>query len=89
MQANGDNKTQLTNRRASASDPAFSPNGKKIAFASERSGNGDIYTMSANVTDKKQLTTSKKDELIRPGRPAAAKLPSHIAVAMATLTSTS
>jgi tol-pal system beta propeller repeat protein TolB len=62
MKPNGDNKTQLTNDRTYADYPAFSPNGKRIAFASTRSGNGDIYTMSANGTDKKRVTTSESGE---------------------------
>jgi Tol biopolymer transport system component len=59
MNANGDNKTQLTNNRDRDGEPAFSANGKKIAFMSDRSGGGDIYTMSANGTDKKRGTTSE------------------------------
>jgi TolB protein len=57
MNANGDNKTQLTNNRVSDFDPAFSPNGKKIAFASG-SESLDIFTMSATGTNKKKVTTS-------------------------------
>ena len=56
MKANGDNKTALTTSRADDYAPAFSPNGRKIAF--ER--NGDIYTMSANGTNKKNVTSSAK-----------------------------
>jgi Tol biopolymer transport system component len=59
MKANGDNKTKLTNNRVSDGNPAFSPNGKKIAFESLRDGNLDIYTMNANGTDKKRVTRSK------------------------------
>ena len=64
MKANGDDKTQLTNtRKISDSDPAFSPNGKKIAFWSTRGGNSaDIFTMSANGTDQKRVTSSESSE---------------------------
>jgi TolB protein len=55
MKPNGDNKTNLTNNRANDGGPAFSPNGRKIAF----SRSGIIFTMSPNGTDKKRVTTSK------------------------------
>jgi len=62
MKANGDNKTQLTTSRTFNNHPAFSPNGKMIAFTSDRSGNGDIYTMSANGTHQKRVTRSNGEE---------------------------
>ena len=64
MNANGDNKSKLTNNDPHVYDidPVFSANGRKIAFASERSGNGDIYTMSANGTDLKRVTTDESRE---------------------------
>jgi TolB protein len=59
VNANGDNKTQLTNNRADDHHPAFSPNGKKIAFVSHRSGGlWSISTMSANGTDIERVTTT-------------------------------
>src|SRR5215471_2761656 len=36
--------------------PAFSPDGKKIAFESNRSGNFEIYTMDTNGSHIRQLT---------------------------------
>jgi Tol biopolymer transport system component len=36
--------------------PAFSPDGKQIAFESNRSGNFDIYTMNIDATSLKRLT---------------------------------
>jgi TolB protein len=58
MKANGDNKTRLTNSRNFDGSPAFSANGKKIAFESDQ----DIYTMSATGTDKKNVTRSNNVE---------------------------
>jgi TolB protein len=58
MKPNGDNKTRLTNSRNFDGSPAFSPNGKKIAFESDQ----DIYTMSATGTDKKNVTRSNNVE---------------------------
>src|SRR3954447_21705795 len=36
-------------------DPAFSPDGTRIAFASTRTGGGDIYVMNADGTGIVQL----------------------------------
>jgi len=37
--------------------PAWSPDGRRIAFAAERDGNTDIYTMNTDGTDERRLTT--------------------------------
>jgi Tol biopolymer transport system component len=58
MNANGNDKSQLTNNRTHDSDPAFSPTGRKIAF----NHNGDIFTMRANGTHKKRVTTSESPD---------------------------
>jgi TolB protein len=62
MKANGDNKTQLTDNQAFNANPAFSPNGKKIAFQSPRNGKQDIFTMNANGTHQKRVTRSRKHD---------------------------
>ncbi len=38
--------------------PAWSPDGKRIAFYSERDGNGEIYVMSAEGSGVTRLTNS-------------------------------
>jgi Tol biopolymer transport system component len=53
---NGDNQTNLTNNPTHDYDPAFSPDGSKIAFTSERDGKRDIYVMDADGTDLVNLT---------------------------------
>jgi TolB protein len=58
MKANGDNKTRLTKSKNFDGSPAFSPDGKKIAFGSDQ----DIFTMSANGTNKKRVTRSSTVE---------------------------
>jgi Tol biopolymer transport system component len=65
MKPNGDNKTILTNNdHVDNFDPAFSPNGKKIAFSSPRGlSSGDIFTMSANGTDIKRVTKSESSDI--------------------------
>ena len=44
-------------------DPAFSPDGTKIAFASDRDGDYDVYTASADGTGVTQLTNSVGEDL--------------------------
>jgi TolB protein len=54
MSRNGQGVKQLTHNSAADVAPTFSPDGKRIAFASNRDGDFDIYTMNAadgsNVT---------------------------------------
>jgi len=39
--------TRLTNDQGSSYSPRFSPDGTRITYASDREGDGDIYTMTA------------------------------------------
>ncbi|HUN80517.1 MAG TPA: hypothetical protein VMV81_03315 [Phycisphaerae bacterium] len=55
--------TQLTDGRANEAQPAFSPDGRRIAFASDRSGNWDIWCMDVSGRNIMQLTTSPMAEL--------------------------
>lgn len=54
MDADGSNQTQLTSERANA-HPAWSPNGKTIAFSSHRTGKMEIWVMNADGSDQRQL----------------------------------
>ena len=54
--ANGDNARQLTQGFGINSSPSFSPDGKQIAFVSNRSGNPQIYVISASGGDPRRLT---------------------------------
>ena len=43
-------------------DPAWSPDGKRIAFASAREGSFDIYVVNADGTDTRRLTSSSTND---------------------------
>jgi len=49
---------RLTNDPATDTDPAWSPEGRRITFTTTRNGNDDIYLMSADGTGQVQLTSS-------------------------------
>lgn len=52
----GTNLTQLTNDPAADVDPVWSPDGRRIAFASFRTGSSQVYLMDANGDSHTQLT---------------------------------
>src|SRR5439155_18890662 len=58
--------TKLTPDTSSANDPAFSPDGSRIAFVSQRDGNAEIYVMNADGTGSTRITNDPQPD----GRPA-------------------
>ena len=56
--ADGSNQTRLTSVNANDSDPSWSPDRTKIAFESDRDGNGtaNIYVMNADGSGVTRLT---------------------------------
>ncbi len=69
----GGEARQLTSNAAFDSYPVWSPDGSKIAFASEREGNLDIYVMDRQGGSPRRLTTSSDNE-----RPIAWKDNGHV-----------
>ena len=60
MNADGTGQTRLTNNAAFDIEPAWSPDGTKIAFASDRDGNVEIYVMNADGTGQTRLTNNAR-----------------------------
>ena len=56
LDADGSNPTRLTNNAAQDIEPAWSPDGSKIAFASNRDGNWGVYSMNADGSSLTRLT---------------------------------
>ncbi|MEA2024767.1 MAG: Ig-like domain-containing protein, partial [Actinomycetota bacterium] len=52
----GGTPVRLTNNAVSDDDPAWSPDGSKIAFTSSRDGNDEVYTMSTDGKSPIRLT---------------------------------
>jgi len=56
MRQDGSNQTRLTNNAASDFEPAWSPDGSKIAFNSTRDVNNEIYVNLADGSSETNVT---------------------------------
>ena len=67
MDANGANVRRLTNNNALDVEPAFSPDGTKIAFSSTRDGGDhDLWVMNADGSNPVRLTDFGNDDETEP-----------------------
>jgi TolB protein len=55
----GDNLRQLTNTKGYDAEGAYSPDGKLIAFCSDRDGDPNVYVMNSDGSHVRQLTHAK------------------------------
>jgi len=55
MNADGSGQRSLT-QNARRAAPAWSPDGRKIAFVSYRDGNAEVYVMNADGSGQRNLT---------------------------------
>jgi TolB protein len=53
----------LAGNNANNQQPAWSPDGKRIIFASNRNGNYELFVMNANGKKQHSLTDTKEDEI--------------------------
>ena len=58
----GSGRTQLTTNAAFDVDPIWSPDGRRIAFVSDRDGNLEIYVMNADGGNQTRLTSNLSDD---------------------------
>jgi tricorn protease len=61
---NGQNVQRLTVNKARDAYPRFSPDGKWIAFSSDRNGNLDVYIIPSSGGTPKQLTHHSADDTV-------------------------
>ncbi|HEX4932732.1 MAG TPA: hypothetical protein VFV33_06090, partial [Gemmatimonadaceae bacterium] len=58
INADGTGLRRLTTDPANDRYPVWSPQGDRLAFASDRDGNDEIYVMNLDGTGLRRLTTS-------------------------------
>lgn len=63
VNAQGGEAVRLTSQVSYESSPVWSPDGRQIAFASDREGNMDVYVMSADGGSARRLTYNSASEV--------------------------
>ena len=59
----------LTTDGSDETDPALSPDGKKVLFVGDADGDNEIYVVNVDGSGRKQLTDNQDNDLAPPGRP--------------------
>ena len=62
INADGSNRINISNDPNNDVEPCWSPDGSKIAFATDRDGNYEIYVMNADGTDPIRITENFSDD---------------------------
>ena len=63
VNTNGGKALQITTNAAYDGDPIWSPDGKQIAFATDRNGNFDVYLVAAEGGVAQRITTNSATEI--------------------------
>ena len=66
VRPDGSAVTQLTSNQSWDTDPAWSPDGTKIAFSSSRDGDDDIYVMNADGSNVVNISNSGTGRDVQP-----------------------
>ena len=74
MDEDGSNQTRLTDNSAIDSLPSWSPDGKKIAFASDRDGDYDIYVMDIDGSNQVNITDISEKQIDPSWSPDGSKI---------------
>ena len=74
MNADGSAVVNLTSSPAGEYYPAWSPDGKKIAYHSNEGGDNEIWVMNADGSDKNQITNNSVHDLMPAWSPDGGKL---------------
>ena len=64
MNVDGSGVSRLTDNSANDEHPDWSPDGRRIAFISDRDGDYEIYVMNADGSDVIQLTDNSTDDVL-------------------------
>jgi len=62
INVDGSEETRLTDSPGLDGFPAWSPDGERIIFTTDRDGNWELYVMDADGSNKRRLTNTPEDE---------------------------